>query len=246
MKFKDRLKELRQERGISQERLANEIFVSRSAVAKWENGLGIPGKDSYDALLRYFGVSEEELALNEESDGCVAEKTRTIHTLITIIIAMSLVLSILFVFLLMSAFSSGFGFTPEAAVGEYWADNERIETEKYTFFYSTTTGLVVIDRVRIVEKGLIGYTEIDTGEHKRAIYDENGKHFGNLISIFDGREYHNFFGSVYYSEGGHLNVHVLDEITIKEERFELFLHSYFKTEYEIHEFSSNGAKYTVK
>ena len=56
MEFKDRLKTLRSERKISQQALADAIFVSRSAVAKWENGLGIPSKDSYFALLEYFEI----------------------------------------------------------------------------------------------------------------------------------------------------------------------------------------------
>ena len=42
MAFKDRLKEFRQFKKITQSELAKMIFVSRSAVAKWENGLGLP------------------------------------------------------------------------------------------------------------------------------------------------------------------------------------------------------------
>lgn len=40
MEFSERLKELRSEKGISQAKLAADIHISRSAVAKWENGLG--------------------------------------------------------------------------------------------------------------------------------------------------------------------------------------------------------------
>ena len=36
--FKDKLKELRMQKGISQYELAENLFVSRSAIAKWENG----------------------------------------------------------------------------------------------------------------------------------------------------------------------------------------------------------------
>ena len=54
MEFKDKLKRLRAERGISQQALANAIFVSRSAVAKWENGLGLPSADSCEALSFFY------------------------------------------------------------------------------------------------------------------------------------------------------------------------------------------------
>ena len=39
MEFSEKLKELRSEKGISQAKLAVDIHISRSAVAKWENGL---------------------------------------------------------------------------------------------------------------------------------------------------------------------------------------------------------------
>ena len=50
MEFKDRLKKLRKEKAISQQELANAIYVSRSAVAKWENGLGLPNPESMVTL----------------------------------------------------------------------------------------------------------------------------------------------------------------------------------------------------
>lgn len=61
MEFHLRLKELRAQRGISQRELAEQIHISRSAVAKWENGLGLPGEESLQLLASYFGVTEEEL-----------------------------------------------------------------------------------------------------------------------------------------------------------------------------------------
>ena len=67
MEFKDYLKHYRTERGVSQQTLADAIFVSRSAVAKWENGLGIPSEESYRALLEYFSISAEEFPLHSTS-----------------------------------------------------------------------------------------------------------------------------------------------------------------------------------
>lgn len=59
--FKEKLKELREKKKISQYELANKIFVSRSAVAKWENGLGMPSEESIELLCNFFDVSKEEL-----------------------------------------------------------------------------------------------------------------------------------------------------------------------------------------
>lgn len=63
--FSKKLKELRIEKGITQDDLAQIIYVSRSAIAKWEQGRGMPNKESLTSLAKYFGVSESEL-LNEE------------------------------------------------------------------------------------------------------------------------------------------------------------------------------------
>ena len=50
MEFGTRLKELRAEKGVSQAKLAADIHISRSAVAKWENGLGLPNDESLRML----------------------------------------------------------------------------------------------------------------------------------------------------------------------------------------------------
>lgn len=77
MEFKNKLKELRKQKGISQQALADAIFVSRSAVAKWENGLGYPSQDSLDALTGFFGV-EESWFRTEEPERVITQKNRVI------------------------------------------------------------------------------------------------------------------------------------------------------------------------
>ena len=59
--FKDKLKELRIQKGISQYELAEKLFVSRSAIAKWENGKGIPSDVNLEAICEFLGVEEEWL-----------------------------------------------------------------------------------------------------------------------------------------------------------------------------------------
>ena len=78
MSFADKLKELRQEKGISQAKLAEEIFVSRSAVAKWENGLGLPSDESLKLLADYFGVAVDELITNKTNEEVLVSKNKTI------------------------------------------------------------------------------------------------------------------------------------------------------------------------
>ena len=66
MEFKDKLQALRRERGLTQEELASALFVSRTAVSKWESGRGYPGIDSLRAIAKYFGVTVDGLIMGEE------------------------------------------------------------------------------------------------------------------------------------------------------------------------------------
>ena len=52
---------LRTERGLTQEQLAARLYVSRTAVSKWETGGGSPNLDSLQAVARLFDVSVDDL-----------------------------------------------------------------------------------------------------------------------------------------------------------------------------------------
>lgn len=59
--FKQRLKELRIEKSITQQKLANDIHYSLSIVNKWENGKKSPNLDALIVLAKYFKVSADYL-----------------------------------------------------------------------------------------------------------------------------------------------------------------------------------------
>ena len=61
MDFGEKLKALRTERGLTQEQLAARLYVSRTAVSKWETGGGSPNLDSLQAVARLFDVSVDDL-----------------------------------------------------------------------------------------------------------------------------------------------------------------------------------------
>ncbi len=56
MEFSDKLKKLRISKGITQEELANRVFVSRSVIAKYENGNTLPTRENVEKLAAFFGV----------------------------------------------------------------------------------------------------------------------------------------------------------------------------------------------
>lgn len=64
-KFIERLKELREEKGLSQEGLSKETGISRSAISFYESGQRVPSAEVIIILSRYFGISAGYL-LGEE------------------------------------------------------------------------------------------------------------------------------------------------------------------------------------
>ncbi len=57
METKDVLFELRTKRGLSQDELAEKLFVTRQAVSRWENGDTVPNTETLKLLSNLFGVS---------------------------------------------------------------------------------------------------------------------------------------------------------------------------------------------
>ena len=66
MEFHEKLQELRKSKGLTQEELAEALFVSRTAISKWESGRGYPSIDSLKEISRFFGVTIDELICPRE------------------------------------------------------------------------------------------------------------------------------------------------------------------------------------
>jgi len=72
VEFHEKLQQLRKSRGITQEELSEALFVSRTAVSKWESGKGYPSIESLKAISKYYSVSIDDL-LSGESLLLIAE-----------------------------------------------------------------------------------------------------------------------------------------------------------------------------
>jgi transcriptional regulator with XRE-family HTH domain len=67
MEFYEKLQALRKQKGITQEELAQALYVSRTAVSKWESGRGYPNIDSLKAIAKFYAVSIDELLSGGEA-----------------------------------------------------------------------------------------------------------------------------------------------------------------------------------
>ena len=77
MEFHEKLQALRRQRGLTQEELAAELFVSRTAISKWESGRGYPSIDSLKAISGFFSVSIDAFLSGEEVLTIAREEQQT-------------------------------------------------------------------------------------------------------------------------------------------------------------------------
>ena len=57
METKDVILKLRNEKGLSQEALAEKVYVTRQAVSRWEKGETVPNVDTLKLLSNVFDVA---------------------------------------------------------------------------------------------------------------------------------------------------------------------------------------------
>ena len=67
MEFNEKLQELRKQKGWTQEELAENLYVSRTAISKWESGRGYPNIESLKAIAKFFSVTVDELLSSGEA-----------------------------------------------------------------------------------------------------------------------------------------------------------------------------------
>lgn len=77
LEFSEKLQQLRKQNNLTQEQLGEKLFVSRTAVSKWESGKGYPNIDSLKGISRLFSVSIDDLLSGEELITLAAAENRS-------------------------------------------------------------------------------------------------------------------------------------------------------------------------
>lgn len=94
-----KIKELRLKKKITQQELADAIYVSREAVSKWEQNRGVPSKDNLELLANYFEISIDELVNEDYIQEVIDNKNKNIKILSIIIGALAILATLLSVIL---------------------------------------------------------------------------------------------------------------------------------------------------
>lgn len=166
--FSNFIKELRTEKGLSQEELAKALYVHRTTVNKWENGNVIPLNDKLLLIADYFDISVDELLNGKRSDINNASSTRN-NTIIELIKSKTRsqrlhIYSVLVILILILCFLVYYFISNYNSIKLYrvYGENENIRTrdgllffskDKIYFkpgnFYDVNDNLVNVDLIRL-------------------------------------------------------------------------------------------------
>ena len=107
MEFNEKLQLLRKQNNMTQEQLAEKLYVSRTAVSKWESGKGYPNIESLKSISRLFSVTIDDLLSGEELISLAAdENLANINKFYTLIYAILDLMMLVFLFLPLFSASS--------------------------------------------------------------------------------------------------------------------------------------------
>lgn len=95
--FAEKLKRMRSECAMSQAELAKKIYVSRSAIAKWEQGRGFPSVASLQFIAAEFAVTIDELVSEKEIAILEIEKDKKLSVRTKLLISISAIFGALII-----------------------------------------------------------------------------------------------------------------------------------------------------
>ena len=140
--FSTFIKELRMEKGLSQEELAKALYVHRTTVNKWENDNVIPLNDKLLLIADYFDISVDELLNGKRSDINTASSTRN-NTIVELIKSKTksqklLIYSVLGTLIIILCFLAYYFISNYNSIKLYrvYGENENIRTRDGFLFFS--------------------------------------------------------------------------------------------------------------
>ncbi|MDD6795639.1 MAG: helix-turn-helix transcriptional regulator [Clostridiaceae bacterium] len=77
MEFNEKLQQLRKQKNLTQEQLAEKLYVSRTAISKWESGKGYPSIESLKCISKFFKITIDELLSGEELISIAETESKT-------------------------------------------------------------------------------------------------------------------------------------------------------------------------
>ena len=156
MEFHEKLQELRKSRGLTQEELAEALFVSRTAISKWESRRGYPSIDSLKEISRYFAVSIDDLLSGEQLITIAEKENRSnLNTICDLLLGFVDLFSLMLIFLPLYPKPVN-GYIYEVNLFDY-VDNDVLII---TIYWALFIGLTIVGIVKI----LMVYFKLEKGK----------------------------------------------------------------------------------
>lgn len=138
MEFVEKLKTLRKEADLTQQEVADKLYVSRSLYAKYESGIATPNKDMLQKIALLFNISVNDLVSCEETTFMVVEEHNTREKLKEITLVASIVICSVFIIFYFIPIFQVYSYKYPAPVGQ---QPERIMTLMSSFSLLNSKGV---------------------------------------------------------------------------------------------------------
>ena len=159
MEFHEKRQELRKSRGLTQEELAEALYVSRTAISKWESGRGYPSIDSLKEISKYFSVTIDDLLSGEALISIAERENKTnIQNLFDLLFGMVDMLSVLLIVLPLYPRTVD-GYVYSVNLFEY---TETSEMNRFVYWF-LFLGLIVLGGWKVL------LVQIKSGKHQKLI-----------------------------------------------------------------------------
>ena len=172
------MRELRKQKNLTQENLANEILVSRTLITKYESGAVYPTEENLKRLADYFGVTTTELMPEEER--ITATVKSSLKPLWISLTAVALIISLTFLLLLvLPIFSYGNEFSSSSFFRPYGTTNI------LSAHFRVKNPLAIISFILCLLNS--GYTTVllfGNFKHEKALRIAEGVAFGLTVCLF--------------------------------------------------------------
>ncbi len=138
MEFAEKLKTLRKDADLTQQEVADKLYISRSLYAKYESGIAVPNKDTLQKIALLFNVDVNGLVSYEETTFMTVEEHNTREKLKEITLVTSVVICAVFIIFYFIPVFQVYSYKYPAPVGQ---QPERIMTLMSSFSLLNSKGV---------------------------------------------------------------------------------------------------------
>lgn len=184
--FSNKLKSLRQEKGLTQEQLAKQIFVSRTLITKYETGKAMPSKDNLEKIAQYFNVDISLLFNNDDTLEVVLEKNKNDNYKLVnnILIILTIVLLFTFVIIAFIPLITSFKYVYPIPPGQNTPNREYVTLSIVMSSLNNQNPIGLLTFLFCLINSGLGFTNLFITNNKYLLISHYVLFFINLILIF--------------------------------------------------------------